>query len=106
MIGGAVFIAWAMLNHSNLDVNLRFLEPVLITPRLHHIHHLAAGGDRNLGTIFTFWDRLRGRLDLGERPAEAPLGVPGEPNYPQGLWLSMREPFKRRALRGPDGVDS
>jgi sterol desaturase/sphingolipid hydroxylase (fatty acid hydroxylase superfamily) len=60
LAAGAVFIAWAVYNHSNLRVGLGFLEHVLITPRLHRAHHLNDAPARNLGTVFTFWDRMRG----------------------------------------------
>jgi sterol desaturase/sphingolipid hydroxylase (fatty acid hydroxylase superfamily) len=62
LIAGGMFIVWAMLNHSNILLNLGLLEAVLITPRLHRVHHLYRTSEKNLGTIFTFWDRLRGTL--------------------------------------------
>src|SRR5262249_24736250 len=40
VLAGGLFTAWTMLNHSNLKLNLRFLEPILITPRLHRLHHI------------------------------------------------------------------
>jgi sterol desaturase/sphingolipid hydroxylase (fatty acid hydroxylase superfamily) len=36
----AIFVAWAILNHANLRLPLGALEPLLITPRLHRLHHL------------------------------------------------------------------
>src|SRR5262245_157523 len=60
VLAGGLFTAWGMLNHSNLKLNLRFLEPILITPRLHRLHHVPETEDRNFGTFFTFWDRMRG----------------------------------------------
>ncbi len=45
--------------HTNLWVNLGRLEWLIITPNFHRIHHGATGlGGRNLGFVFTIWDRL------------------------------------------------
>jgi sterol desaturase/sphingolipid hydroxylase (fatty acid hydroxylase superfamily) len=99
-IASAVFHAWAILNHSNLRIDLRFLEPILVTPRLHHLHHVPATGQRNMGTVFTFWDRLLGRLETLPVPPDEVLGVPDEvESYPQGFVRQMREPFTRLAGR-------
>jgi sterol desaturase/sphingolipid hydroxylase (fatty acid hydroxylase superfamily) len=97
-IAGGVFTAWAIWNHANLRPAPRWLEWVFITPRLHRLHHQPATTERNLGTIFTFWDRLRGTLVDGRASEE--LGVPGEvTSYPQGFLPLLREPFRR--LRAP-----
>ena len=93
-IGSAIFLAWAILNHSNLRVNLRFLEPVFITPRLHHLHHIAASSENNLGTMLNIWDRLAGRLSLAEVDPETRLGN-GHRDYPQSFWALLRAPFRR-----------
>jgi sterol desaturase/sphingolipid hydroxylase (fatty acid hydroxylase superfamily) len=58
VIAGSIFIAWSVLNHANLKLNLRILEGVLITPRLHRIHHLSYAPTNNLGTFLTLWDVL------------------------------------------------
>lgn len=55
---GVVVNVWI---HTNLWVNLGPLEVVLITPNYHRIHHGARGlSSKNLGFIFTFWDRMFG----------------------------------------------
>ena len=87
LIAGGVFIAWAMFNHSNLQINLRFLEPVLVTPSLHRAHHLDEMKVRNLGTVFSFWDRMRGTLTHIEIDDASRFGN-GEDSYPQA-WLSQ-----------------
>lgn len=92
----SVFNAWAMLNHANLALDLRALEPLFITPRLHRLHHLPASTDRNLGTVLTLWDRLRGSLVTREIAPDERCGVPGEiDSYPEGWWPQLREPFTR-----------
>jgi lathosterol oxidase len=98
-IAGAALQAWGIFNHSNLLVNLRFLEPLLITPRLHHLHHVPSSSGRNLGTVFSVWDRLVGRLETTAVAPDIELGPPGEAStYPQGFVNQMAEPFRR--LRG------
>ena len=96
----AIFVAWAVLNHANLRLPLGLLEPVVITPRLHRLHHLPATTERNLGTILTLWDRLRGTLVTTE-PAPHVFGVSGKrPGaYPEGWWRQLVEPVRRLADR-------
>jgi sterol desaturase/sphingolipid hydroxylase (fatty acid hydroxylase superfamily) len=95
-IASAFVLFWGIFNHSNLSLNLRFLEPLFITPRLHHLHHVATSDGRNLGTVFSLWDRLLGRLDTREVPPEEELGLAGEiETYPQGFLRPLAEPFRR-----------
>jgi sterol desaturase/sphingolipid hydroxylase (fatty acid hydroxylase superfamily) len=47
--------------HVNLWVKIGPLDNVLITPNFHRVHHGAKGlSNRNLGFVFTIWDRLFG----------------------------------------------
>jgi lathosterol oxidase len=85
---------WAALVHANLDVRWHALEWLLVTPRLHHLHHVPATSDRNFGAIFSVWDRLAGRLLRASAPRDAVLGVPGElGTHPHGWWEQLRAPF-------------
>jgi sterol desaturase/sphingolipid hydroxylase (fatty acid hydroxylase superfamily) len=96
-LAGGVFLAWAIVNHSNLDLRLGFLEPLLVTPRLHRVHHAPDTDDRNLGTVFTIWDRLRGTLVVRDTSPDAALGVAGEvTTYPQGWLRQFLEPLRSR----------
>jgi lathosterol oxidase len=92
IIAGSIFIAWGIFNHANIRLNLRFLERVFITPRLHRTHHLNDAPVSNLGTFFTFWDTLRGTLDRTEIAAGTELGN-GEPDYPQSWLLQFLKPI-------------
>ena len=98
IIAGAIFIAWAILNHANLGLNLQGLESVLITPRLHRIHHLNKAKSNNLGTVFTIWDKLRGTLDRTRYAQESELGI-GEPDYPQSWLRQFPEPMRHMVSR-------
>jgi len=65
--------------HSNLRFPFaRWLEHVLVTPRMHFVHHSAtrARTDSNYGFIFSVWDRLFGTYTDPETvPADDALGL-------------------------------
>lgn len=47
--------------HANIRVNLGLFEEIIVTPGYHRIHHGAEGlTDKNLGFVFTLWDRMFG----------------------------------------------
>lgn len=67
--------------HTNLWVNLGPLEPFLVTPNYHRIHHGGQGlSSRNMGFVLTVWDRLFGTyLSLAETGKNFPIApVPVE----------------------------
>lgn len=99
VVGVGVVAAWGILNHANLRPGLRFLESVTITPELHRLHHVPRTSERNLGIVFSWWDRLRGTLVRAEAPPDVVLGVPGEPAYPQTWSTHQVVPFRRLAAR-------
>jgi lathosterol oxidase len=95
-IGLVIYAAFATLNHANLRFDLRFLEGVFITPRLHRLHHVPETTDKNFAAVFSFWDRMAGSLILKDTHPEESLGVPGEQlTYPQSWWRQLWEPFRR-----------
>jgi sterol desaturase/sphingolipid hydroxylase (fatty acid hydroxylase superfamily) len=97
-VAAAVYLAWAILNHANLRLPLGVLEGVFVTPRLHRLHHVPATTERNLGTVFTWWDRLRGTLVLADPDPETPFGLPrGRATYPQDWLGQLAAPWTRRA---------
>jgi len=92
--------SWAAFVHANLDVGWARIEGWLVTPRLHHLHHVPATSDRNFGAIFSLWDRLAGRLTRERAPRETALGVPGElATFPHAFWPQLRAPFTTRGRR-------
>jgi len=92
----AMYAAWAAFNHANVKLRLRFLEPILITPRLHRLHHVPSSSTRNFGTIFSIWDRLCGTLLTASDAPLGPLGIPDErETYPQTWAAQLIEPFRR-----------
>jgi sterol desaturase/sphingolipid hydroxylase (fatty acid hydroxylase superfamily) len=97
-IASVVLAIWAALVHANLNVSWRWLEPILITPRLHRLHHVPATSERNLGVFLSVWDRLRGTLETNPTAPLQPVGVPGTiTTYPQTWPRQFIEPFVRRA---------
>jgi sterol desaturase/sphingolipid hydroxylase (fatty acid hydroxylase superfamily) len=91
----AVAAIYGVSNHSNLGVNLRWIEPVFVTPRLHRRHHVPSTTMNNYGGILTLWDRMAGTLVRIETAEDERYGVPGElDTYPQRFTRAFREPFR------------
>jgi sterol desaturase/sphingolipid hydroxylase (fatty acid hydroxylase superfamily) len=99
------YALFALLGHSNLALDLRWAEPVFVTPRLHRRHHVVATTQRNFGTVFSVWDRLFGLLVRQDTDPDEPFGVPGErETYPQRFADAFRAPARElRARRYPQG---
>jgi sterol desaturase/sphingolipid hydroxylase (fatty acid hydroxylase superfamily) len=93
-------------HHANWRLPLRFervVQRVLVTPRMHQIHHSVVPEQTasNWSVIFSFWDRIAGsyRNDVDE--AQLVIGVP-ELRAPRAVTLGklLALPFARsRALR-------
>jgi sterol desaturase/sphingolipid hydroxylase (fatty acid hydroxylase superfamily) len=67
MLFFASFEAATLFHHSNLRLPIgfeRILAAVLVTPRMHGIHHsiVERETNSNWGTIFCWWDKLHGTL--------------------------------------------
>jgi sterol desaturase/sphingolipid hydroxylase (fatty acid hydroxylase superfamily) len=94
----AIAAIYGVSNHSNLGINLRWIEPVLVTPRLHRRHHVPSTTQNNYGGIFTIWDRLAGSLVRADTTPDERFGVPGEiDTYPQQFAAAFREPLRQAA---------
>src|SRR5262245_10601092 len=90
----AIAAAYGVSNHSNLALELPWIEAVLVTPRLHHRHHVPATTQNNYGTIFTVWDRLVGTLVRRDTARNERFGVPGEiDTYPQHFGPAFVQPL-------------
>ena len=98
-------------HHSNWRLPLmleRLLNCVVVTPRMHGIHHsiVKRETDSNWGTIFSLWDRLHRSLRVDISQDELQIGVApyrDEQELTLGrLWIM---PFrKQRPWQLPDGT--
>ena len=76
------FSCETVFHHSNLRLPVtveRMLNRVIVTPRMHGIHHsyVKEETNSNYSTIFRWWDAMHGSLNLGIRQPEVTIGVPG-----------------------------
>lgn len=90
-----------LFHHSNLRVPLqleRWLAQVIVTPRMHGIHHSIVKNetDSNWGTIFSLFDRLHGTLKLNVPQDQITIGVPAyRRDEDTTLVRSLALPFRR-----------
>jgi sterol desaturase/sphingolipid hydroxylase (fatty acid hydroxylase superfamily) len=56
----------------------KFVNKIVVTPRMHGIHHsmIRNETDSNFSVIFSFWDRLHGTINLNIPQNEITTGVP------------------------------
>lgn len=111
MIYEGVFQASTLFHHSNIRLPLRaerLLNTVLVTPRMHGIHHSVVAGETNsnYSVIFSWWDRLHRSLCLNVPQSVVIIGIPAyqEP-VDNTLWNVLVLPFRRQRdyWRWPDG---
>src|SRR5207247_2445524 len=88
----------------------RALRWVVVTPRMHWVHHSRwqPETDSNYAGIFSFWDRLFGTFRLRQDPATLELGLDG---YDAAIHATLRGclatpfgPIKSRPGRPPLGA--
>ncbi len=93
----AIAAVYGVSNHSNLGIRLTWIEPVLVTPRLHRRHHVPDTTQTNFGGILSVWDRVAGTLVRADTTDDERYGVPGEiDSYPQRFADAFRAPFEER----------
>jgi len=105
-----IFESASLFHHSNWRLSLgleRFLNHIIVTPRMHGIHHSIVERERdsNWGTIFCWWDKIHRSLRRDIAQAEITIGVAAfreERELTLGKLLAL--PFgKQRAWRLPNG---
>ena len=91
LIGGPVWAALAyevafqlntLFQHSNVRLPIRverWVNLVIVTPRMHGIHHskMKHETNANWSSVFSFWDRLHGTLQLNISQAQIDIGIAG-----------------------------
>ncbi|HVT22431.1 MAG TPA: sterol desaturase family protein [Mycobacteriales bacterium] len=97
------FACFGALPHANVRWSYGRLGRWVISPTYHRVHHRTTGRlDVNLGTLFTFWDRLARRAVFPELGAPVPpTGLSGRPvpveqaeQRPRYLRLLARQLFQ------------
>ena len=76
-----IFEAATQFHHSNMRLPFRFekiLNKLIVTPRMHGIHHSVVQNERdsNYSVIFSFWDRIHKTFTLTKQQQELVIGVP------------------------------
>lgn len=97
-------------HHSNWKLPIGFervLNKVVVTPRMHGIHHSIVRGetDSNYATVFSWWDRLHHTLNLQVAQQDLQIGVPAYRDPAElTAWQLLLMPFRKtRDWRLPDG---
>ena len=107
----AAFQTATMFHHSNLRLPLgveRVLNWMIVTPRMHGIHHSIVTNETNAnyGTVFRWWDVLCRSLVLAVPTTELTIGVAAyQQERENTLWNLIRMPFVKQKEYGrlPDG---
>jgi sterol desaturase/sphingolipid hydroxylase (fatty acid hydroxylase superfamily) len=113
MLYEAAYQAANMFQHANLRLPLgleRALNKILVTPRMHGIHHSVVSEEvgSNFSVIFRWWDALHRTLKLKVPQQDIVIGVAGylspEHNH---FWQLMVLPlrFSKNYWLWPDGTE-
>jgi sterol desaturase/sphingolipid hydroxylase (fatty acid hydroxylase superfamily) len=93
-----------MFHHSNVELPIgleRALNRLIVTPRMHGIHHSIVRDqtNSNWSSGLAVWDRLHGTLRLNVPQEEITIGVPAY-RGPEDVELAkvILMPFKRAAF--------
>jgi len=102
--------------HSNVRTNMGPLRHLFVTPQYHRVHHSLEPGDadRNLGGLFTVWDRLFGTM-VADYDRYPKTGLAGDADVPRPTgrspgellrtyWAQIVYPFKSTAR--PSSLDA
>ncbi|MBM3974417.1 MAG: sterol desaturase family protein [Planctomycetes bacterium] len=85
----AFVAAQATFVHANVRWDLRWLEPWLVTPRIHHWHHADELPDGNFAVHLPWIDRLFGTLRSPPEGWPARYGLAGGAVGPRGFWRQL-----------------
>lgn len=107
-----VFQANTLFHHSNVRLPIRverLLNRVLVTPRMHGVHHSQVRGetDSNFGVVFRWWDALHRTIRLNIPQSRIEIGVAGYSRPEDNrLWHALTLPFRtqRDYWRKDDGT--
>ena len=97
-----VFQANTLCHHSNVRLPIRLerlLSLVLVTPRMHGIHHSQVRDETNsnYSVVFSWWDRVHRTLGLNIPQSEIVVGVPAYSRTEDNrFWNALLLPFQRQ----------
>ena len=104
------FQANTAFHHSNVRLPIRLervLNLVLVTPRMHGIHHSQVRDETNsnYSVVFSWWDRLHRTIGLNIPQSAITIGVPAYGSDDNRLGQALLLPFRnqRDYWRCPDG---
>jgi sterol desaturase/sphingolipid hydroxylase (fatty acid hydroxylase superfamily) len=113
MLYEAAYQAANMFQHANLSLPLgleRVLNKIVVTPRMHGIHHSVVSDEvgSNFSVIFRWWDALHRTLKLNVPQQDIKIGVAGylSPDHNR-LWQLVVLPFRfsKNYWLWPDGTE-
>jgi sterol desaturase/sphingolipid hydroxylase (fatty acid hydroxylase superfamily) len=96
------FQANTLFHHSNTKLPIRLerlLNVILVTPRMHGIHHsqVRRETNSNFGVVFCCWDRLHRTIGLNIPQAEIDIGIAGYSSPEDNrLWHVLTLPFRKQ----------
>jgi sterol desaturase/sphingolipid hydroxylase (fatty acid hydroxylase superfamily) len=100
----AAFQANTMFHHSNLRLPIgleRALNRLLVTPRMHGIHHsqIEQETNSNYSVVLPWWDWMHRTLRLNVPQADVVIGVPAYASPDDNrLWNVLVMPFRRQRI--------
>jgi sterol desaturase/sphingolipid hydroxylase (fatty acid hydroxylase superfamily) len=106
------FQANTLFHHSNLRLPIRverLLNMILVTPRMHGIHHsqVRSENNSNFGVVFCWWDKLHRTIGLNIPQSTIEIGMSGY-SMPEDNRVSyaLTLPFRKQRdyWRRPDGT--
>jgi sterol desaturase/sphingolipid hydroxylase (fatty acid hydroxylase superfamily) len=97
-----VFQCATMFHHSNVRLPItleRWVNKIIVTPRMHGIHHSIVKDETNsnFSVVFRWWDLMHGTLKMNVKQSDVVIGVPGylEPED-NNFWSLLALPFRRQ----------
>ncbi|KTD54743.1 sterol desaturase family protein [Legionella quateirensis] len=99
-----IFQASTFFQHSNIRLPLRLeqmLNKIIVTPRMHGIHHsnFMDETNRNYGVVFSFWDKLHRTIKLNVVQSSITIGVPAYLQQSDNKIINLLlMPFKAQRL--------
>lgn len=106
-----IVIPIVLFHHSNIRISPRvdrLLRTVIVTPRMHWVHHsrYQPETDSNFASGLSVWDRLLGTFRLRRDPSSIRLGLDGFDEVRSMTLLGMLKSPLQRTPRGRKADDS